>query len=164
MIVEGRAWLFAEANLNTDLMMPGAAIRLPIEEQLRHVFAANRPGWADEVREGDVLVGGRNFGTGSSRPAAALLRRLGIRALVAESINELFYRNCVNYALPALECRGIVAAVAEGDVVRVDVAGGAVANLRTGKTLSAPRMPRMLIDIVTAGGLRARLRAEGYIG
>jgi 3-isopropylmalate/(R)-2-methylmalate dehydratase small subunit len=162
-IVEGRAWLFAEPNLNTDLMMPGAAIRLPVEQQVRHVFTANRPGWAEQVREGDVLIAGRNFGTGSSRPAAALLRRLGIRALAAESINELFYRNCVNYALPALECRGIVAAVAEGDVIRVDVAEGTVANLRTGETLAAPRMPRMLIDIISAGGLRARLRAEGYI-
>jgi 3-isopropylmalate/(R)-2-methylmalate dehydratase small subunit len=162
-IVEGRAWLFAEPNLNTDLMMPGAAIRLPIEQQITQVFAANRPGWADQVRDGDVLVGGRNFGTGSSRPAAALFRRLGIRALVADSVNELFYRNCVNYALPALECRGIVAAVTEGDVLRIDVAEGAIVNLRSGETLRAPRMPPMLIDIIAAGGLRERLRSEGYI-
>ena len=163
MIVEGRAWLFAEPNINTDLIMPATAFRLPLEEQVKQVFAASRPGWAAEVREGDVIVGGRNFGTGSSRPGAALLRRLGVRALVAESVNDLFYRNCVNYALPALECRGVTEAVREGDVVRVDVAAGTVRNLRTGETLHGAPTPELLLEILDAGGLLPRLRAQGYV-
>jgi hypothetical protein len=117
MMVEGGAWLFDEPNINTDLIMPVTAFRLPLEEQVKQVFASHRPGWAREVREGDVIVGGLNFGTGSSRPGVQLLRRLGIRALVAESVNDLFYRNCVNYALPVVECRGVTEMIREGDVV-----------------------------------------------
>jgi 3-isopropylmalate/(R)-2-methylmalate dehydratase small subunit len=163
MMVEGRAWLFEEPNINTDLIMPVTAFRLPLEEQVKQVFASHRPGWAQEVREGDVIVGGLNFGTGSSRPGAQLLRRLGIRALVAASVNDLFYRNCVNYALPVVECRGVTEMVREGDVVRVDVAEGVVQNLRTGQTLRGARMPELLLDIIAAGGLLPRLRAQGYL-
>src|SRR5271169_6613279 len=100
----GRVWIFTDDNINTDLMMPQSVFGKSLEEQMRNVFATYRPGWAGEVRPGDILVGGRNFGTGSSRPGALLLKRLGIAALVASSINGLFYRNCVNYALPAMEC------------------------------------------------------------
>jgi 3-isopropylmalate/(R)-2-methylmalate dehydratase small subunit len=162
-IVQGRAWRFAEPNINTDLIMPVTAFRLSLEEQVKQVFASHRPGWAQEVREGDVLVGGPNFGTGSSRPAAELLRRLGIRALVAESVNDLFYRNCVNYALPLVECRGVTDVVREGDVVRVDVAEGTIQNLDTGQIVRGARMPELLLDVIAAGGLLPRLRAQGYL-
>jgi 3-isopropylmalate/(R)-2-methylmalate dehydratase small subunit len=163
MIVEGRAWLLAEPNINTDLIMPVTAFRLPLDEQVKQVFASYRPGWAREVREGDVLVGGPNFGAGSSGPGAQLLRRLGIRALVAESVNDLFYRNCVNYALPVVECRGVTGVVREGDVVRVDVAEGAIENLPTGQILRGARMPELLLDVIAAGGLLQRLRAQGHL-
>jgi 3-isopropylmalate/(R)-2-methylmalate dehydratase small subunit len=100
LLIKGRVWLFGEDNLNTDLMMPQTVYGKSLEEQVRHVFATYRPEWVDEVRAGDVLVGGRNFGTGSSRPASLLLKRLGIAAVVAETLNGLFYGNSVNYALP----------------------------------------------------------------
>lgn len=162
-VVEGRAWLFAAANINTDLIMPSAAFRLPREEQVKLIFSALRPGWTELVNPGDILVGGRNFGTGSSRPGSELLRLLGIGGLVAESINDLFYRNCVNYALPALECAGVCAQVEEGDMVRLDVRRGVFTNLRTGIELSGSPMPEMLWEIIAAGGLFERLRVEGYI-
>jgi 3-isopropylmalate/(R)-2-methylmalate dehydratase small subunit len=162
-VVEGRVWVFPQPNLNTDLIMPSAAFRLPREEQVKLVFSANRPGWADGVRPGDLLVGGRNFGTGSSRPGAELLRLLGIAGLVAESINDLFYRNCVNYALPALECAGILQTVSEGDTVRIDVRAGLLTNLRSGVELLGPAMPDLLWRIIAAGGLFEQLRQEGYI-
>lgn len=161
--VEGRTWVFPEANLNTDLIMPAAAFRLPRDEQVKLVFSANRPGWVEKVAPGDILVAGRNFGTGSSRPGAELFRRLGIAGLVAESINDLFYRNSVNYALPALECAGIVRAVTEGDRVRLDIGSGTVTNLDTGVVLRCSPMPAMLREIIAAGGLFEKLRAEGYI-
>lgn len=106
LVHQGRVWVFDADNINTDLIMPSETFKKPLEEQLKLVFSASRTGWADEVREGDILVCGKNFGTGSSRPGAQLFKLLGIGALVAETINGLFYRNCVNYALPALECRG----------------------------------------------------------
>jgi len=161
--VEGRVWVFSEPNLNTDLIMPAAAFRLPRDEQVKLVFSANRPGWAEQVRPGDIVVGGRNFGTGSSRPGAELFKLLGIAGLVAESINDLFYRNSVNYALPAMECPGILAAVKEGDIVWLDVIAGKVTNLSSGEALSGAPMPDLLREIIEAGGLFEKLRREGYI-
>src|SRR5260370_10368517 len=101
LIGEGRVWLFADDNINTDLMMPQTVFAKSIEEQLRHVFATYRPGWVEQVRPVDILVGGRNFGTGSSRPGSMLLKRLGIPEVVAQAITWLFYPNCTNYTLPA---------------------------------------------------------------
>lgn len=162
LVVEGRAWIFAEDNINTDLMMPQTVFAKPLEEQLRHVFATYRPGWLDQVKAGDVIIGGRNFGTGSSRPGSLLLKRLGISALVAETINGLFYRNCVNYALPAIECAGVRDLVVEGDIVRIDATTGIVENVTRGKSLTGKPMPEFLQAIVRAGGIMERLRAEGY--
>ena len=163
LVVQGRVWLFGDDNINTDLMMPQTVFAKPLDVQLRHVFATYRPGWVDEVRPGDILVGGRNFGTGSSRPGSMLLKRLGIAALVAETINGLFYRNCVNYALPAMECNGIRALVNEGDMLRVDVRSGNVENLTRGQTSNGVQMPDFLQAIVRAGGIMERLKSEGYL-
>jgi 3-isopropylmalate/(R)-2-methylmalate dehydratase small subunit len=155
--------MFADDNINTDLMMPQTVFAKPLEAQLRAVFATYRPGWVDQVSAGDIIVGGRNFGTGSSRPGSLLLRRLGIAALVAETINGLFYRNCINYALPAIECAGIRDLIGEGEMLRVDFAAGRVENLTRKVVRDTKRMPEFLQAIVRAGGIRERLKAEGYL-
>ena len=162
--IEGRAWVFGDANLNTDLMMPPAGRYVSNRERSLLTFSAIRPDWAGKVREGDVLIGGRNFGTGSSRPAAEVFRDLGIVGLIAESINGLFFRNCINYALPALECPGIVAAVSEGNIVAFEPRSGAIANRTTDATLSGSRIPPLLMEIIQSGGLLKQLQARGYIG
>lgn len=162
-VVEGRVWLFPEPNINTDLIMPNTAYRIPPAERLKLIFASVRPGWNELVEPGDLLVGGKNFGTGSARPGANLLRMLGIAGLIADSINELFYRNCVNFALPALEAPGISAAVEEGDRLRLDARNGVVINLRSGVEFHGPRMPDLLWEIIQAGGLIEQLKAGGYI-
>jgi 3-isopropylmalate/(R)-2-methylmalate dehydratase small subunit len=159
---EGRAWVFAEANLNTDLMMPNKGYALSLQERAKLIFATYRPGWSEQVRQGDIIVAGRNFGAGSSRPVAEILRVLGIAAIVAESISGIFFRNCVNYALPAMECPGVLDAVTEGDVVRVDIAEGVFTNTRTRETRSGARMPAMLLDIIKAGGTYDQLRRDGH--
>jgi 3-isopropylmalate/(R)-2-methylmalate dehydratase small subunit len=161
--ISGRTWLFDEANINTDLIMPGKTFRMPLDEQVKHVFSANRPGWSDMVEKGDIIVGGSNFGTGSARPAPWLLRHLGVAAIVAESFSDLFLRNCVNYAMPSLVCPGVSLAVREGDVIDVDLAEGRVDVQRSGETLRGQQVPPLLQDIVEAGGLMARLAKEGYL-
>jgi 3-isopropylmalate/(R)-2-methylmalate dehydratase small subunit len=87
--IEGVAWVFGD-EVNTDDMYPGFAFRLPVEEAAQMMFNSSRPDWPSLVRRGDILVGGRNFGLGSSRPVPVLLRQLGIDALVAEQFNSLF--------------------------------------------------------------------------
>jgi 3-isopropylmalate/(R)-2-methylmalate dehydratase small subunit len=124
-------------------------------------FSANRPGWNLAVQPGDIIVGGPNFGTGSARPAPALFRRLGIAAIVAESFSDLFFRNCINYAMPAMPCAGVCKVAADGDEVEVDLAAG---SFRRGDVvLRGTPVPPMLMEIIEHGGLMSRLRIQGYI-
>lgn len=163
MKVQGKVWVFPEANINTDLMMPAATFRLPRREQAKHVFASYRPGWAEAVRPGDVIVAGRNFGTGSSRPAPSLMADLGIAAVIAESLNGLFFRNCINTGMAAAECPGVVDLVEEGDAVSFDPSTGTITNQRTGASLTGSALPAELIGIIVDGGLLARLERAGHV-
>ena len=100
-LLRGRVWKFGD-DINTDLMYPGFLHSLPEEERHLHCMSANRPGWAVQVQEGDILIAGKDFGTGSARPAAQSLFRLGIRCILAEAINGLFLRNAINFGLPVM--------------------------------------------------------------
>lgn len=157
-----RVWKFGD-NINTDLILPIQAFYLTPQEQARFVFRANRPGWVDLIQPGDILVGGRNFGMGSSRPAARSLKNLGLGCLVAESINGLFFRNCVNFAFPAMECRSVFDAFSEGEIAEVDFDACSVRNLTAGKTLPAVGLPPKLLDLLKAGGIYPMLEQEGLI-
>lgn len=162
--VVGRTWRFPEPNINSDLILPSTWTQLRTEEeQAQLLFQAYRPGWIDQVTEGDILVGGKNFGTGSGRPGASLMRRVGVIAVVAESINDLFYRNCINAAILPLECSGVLDAVDEGDLVEVDATAGRFRNTRTEAVLPGTAVPGVLLDIIAKGGLIAQLRADGLI-
>jgi 3-isopropylmalate/(R)-2-methylmalate dehydratase small subunit len=160
--VTGRVWTFGD-DINTDLIIPGFAILLPREEQPQHCFSANRPGWVDEVSEGDVLLAGRNFGVGSGRAIGDVFVQLGINCVVAESFNGLGLRNCINAGLPSLPCPGILDAFDEGDIAEVDWMSGAVRNVTQDRVLQGQPLPPALRDIVTAGGVEAMLRADGYL-
>lgn len=157
-----RVWKF-EDNINTDLILPSVAFYLSPPEQARYVFNANRPGWAAQVQPGDIIVGGRNFGMGSSRPAARSLRTLQIGCLVAHSINGLFFRNAVNWALPAMECPGVQDAFDEGDVAEVDFDRSQVRNVTKGTVLEGKLVPSQLVNIVKAGGIYDLLEKQGSI-
>ena len=162
LIREGRVWKFGD-NINTDLIFPNRAFRMPEEEQHKLVFSANRPGWVDQVQEGDLLVGGQNFGMGSGRPVGKLLAACRIRGLVAESINGLCLRNCIAFALPALECPGVTDLFNEGDVGRIDFVSGLVTNLTTGATRRGKGLPPLFLETIGAGGVLPMLIREGYI-
>lgn len=160
--IRGRVWKFGD-NINTDLMMPNVAYDSPPNEQPKFVFSANRPGWSSEVQKGDVIIGGSNFGTGSSRPAAKQLLGLGIAVVVAESINGLFLRNCVNFGLPAFSCPGVSALFEEGDTAIIDYQGSTITNERSGESLSGRKLPSSLIQLTLSGGIVPLLRREGYL-
>ena len=162
MIVEGRAWLFGD-DINSDLLYPQAAFGLPVDEAVRYVFRANRPGWVDEVQPGDIIVGGRNFGMGSARTAGALLRRLGIAACAADSFASLFFRNGVNTGLPVLACPGVSALVPEGGRIRLDLGTGVATNVDTGATAQGAALPPELLDTLAGGGVLATLARRGLI-
>lgn len=161
-VVRGRVWKFGD-DINTDLMLPGFVLGLPEEEQPKHCFSANRPGWSSMVQPGDIIVGGKNYGTGSSRPAARVLKALGIGGLLADSINGLFLRNCINFGFVALPSLGVSAAFEEGDIAEVDFQRGRIKNVTRGTTLSTIALPQQLLDIIAAGGIVEVLRKEGYV-
>ncbi len=158
----GRVWTFGD-DINTDLVIPGFAVLLSVEEQLEHCFSANRPGWVDEVEPGDVLVVGRNFGVGSARNIGAIFCALGISGVVAESFNGLGLRNCINAGLPSLPCPGVVDVFDEGDVAHVDWTRGEVVNQTTGATIVGSPIPKQLQQIILGGGVEGVLRREGYL-
>jgi 3-isopropylmalate/(R)-2-methylmalate dehydratase small subunit len=95
----GKVWVFGD-NLNTDAMYPAFAMKMDPPEAAKHIFYEVRPGWTDEVSPGDIVLAGKNFGLGSSRPVASLFTELGVAGLVAEEFNSLFFRNAVNAGLP----------------------------------------------------------------
>jgi 3-isopropylmalate/(R)-2-methylmalate dehydratase small subunit len=163
-IITGRVWKFGD-NINTDLMLPnivnGGASTL--DEQGSAVFSANRPGWVDEMRPGDFIVGGKSYGIGSNRPAARSLRHIGVACLLAETINGLFFRNCVNFGLLALECPGVTDAFEEGHTAEVSLADFTVRNRNTGATLKAMAVPDNLLNLMQNGGIFPMLEKQGLI-
>ena len=161
-MVTGRVWKFG-ADINTDLMLPGPLLTASEEEQRRAVFSANRPGWVDEIAPGDIIIGGRNFGTGSSRPAARSLRNLGLGALIAESINGLFFRNAVSFGFLALECLDISSAFEEGHTAEIAIEIWTVRNRDTGAVLPISPIPEQLLSLMTSGGIYPLLEKQGLI-
>ena len=161
-MISGRVWKFGD-NINTDFMMPGPALYLPEAERVRYVFQANRPGWVDQMRRGDFIIGGHSYGVGSSRPAALSLRNLGVGCLIAESINGLFFRNCVNFGLLAIECPGVHGMFEEGQTAVVSTDDLTVRNEQTGAVRQALPVPRELVDLMVGGGIFPLLERQNLI-
>lgn len=161
-VVEGRVWKFGD-NINTDLIYPNTAFRVPEKEQYRLTFSSNRPGWVDLVKPGDLIVGGQNFGMGSGRPSGKVLWECGIRGVVAETLNGLCLRNCVVAGLPATQCQGITDLFVEGDIGSFDFESGLITNITRGKSLQGQPMAPLLLDTIRAGGVLPMLVREGYV-
>ena len=162
-VISGKVWTFGD-NINTDLMLPGHVHMATEAEQARAVFQANRPGWVDEMKPGDFIIGGKNYGTGSSRPAARSLRNIGIACLIADSINSLMYRNCVNFGLLAIECPGVSNLFTEeGPIAEVSLEDFTVRNKTTGKALKAQPVPANMLTLMRGGGIYPVLEQEGLI-
>jgi 3-isopropylmalate/(R)-2-methylmalate dehydratase small subunit len=151
-----RAWVFGD-NVDTDVMAPGRYMKLGTEEIARHCFEAVDPDFSRLVKPGDFVIGGRNFGAGSSREQApAALKHLGVSALVAESFAGLFYRNALNLGLPAVACAQ-AKRIRSGDRLQVDFEHGVIRNLTTNEKLSCETIPAHLAQMVRDGGLLAHL-------
>jgi 3-isopropylmalate/(R)-2-methylmalate dehydratase small subunit len=160
--VTGRVWVFGD-SVNTDAMYPPDAMKLDLAEAATMVFRQLRPGWAAQVRRGDIVIAGRNFGLGSSRPAPALFSQLGVTALVAEEFNSLFFRNAVNAGLPAMTVPGATGAFSDGDTGTFDLMAGRWRNETTGAAGRQPVLPDLILEIIASGGILPRLAEQGYL-
>ena len=156
-VIEGRAWGFGD-DVNTDVMAPGLYFKSPMDVMARHCLEAVDPAFASGVRPHDIIVAGRNFGVGSAREQAAMaLAHLGVGAVLAASFGRIFYRNALNFGLPALvfPAAGTVSA---GDRLRVDPVAGRIENSRTGAVHAVNGIPAHLMAMVEAGGLMPWLK------
>jgi 3-isopropylmalate/(R)-2-methylmalate dehydratase small subunit len=132
-------------------------MKFGIEEIARHCLESIQPSFAAQVQPGDVVVAGRNLGTGSSREQAPeALKHLGVAALVAESFAGLFYRNAINLGLPAVVCAQ-AKRIRPGDELEIDLEAGRIRNLATGETLACEPMPPFLMTLIRDGGLLPHL-------
>jgi 3-isopropylmalate/(R)-2-methylmalate dehydratase small subunit len=150
--MSGRAFVFGD-NIDTDVLAPGRYMKSPVEELARHCMEAIAPDFARTVREGDIVVAGRNFGMGSSREQAAqALKILGVSAVVAKSFGGIFLRNALNLGLPVMVC-ATTEEIRQDDRVSIDLPGGRVINETTAATLAGEPLPGFLLDMLADGGL-----------
>lgn len=148
--VSGRVWKFGD-SVETDAINP--YYKYPTMAELkRHTMEVYRPEFAQQVKAGDILVAGRNFGCGSSRPGL-VLREVGIAAIVVESVARLFLRNSISRAMPILIAPGITGIVEDGETLEVDYAAGHARNPASAGRVSIRRFPPLIERIVRSGGL-----------
>lgn len=164
--MKGTAHTFGD-EINTDLITPDTSetVYMSIEERAELLMDPIRPGFADELEEGDFIVAGRHFGSGSSRESApAAIKASGIAAVIAESFSRIFYRNSVTIGLPVMICPGVSEQVSEGDELEIDMESGEITNLTTSATLQADPIPDALLEIYEAGGLLRHFEKHGPDG
>jgi 3-isopropylmalate/(R)-2-methylmalate dehydratase small subunit len=151
-----KAWVFGD-DIDTDVIAPGRYMKSGIEEIARHCLEAVNPDFSRQVMQGDLVVGGRNFGCGSSREQApAALKHLGVAALIAESFAGLFYRNALNLGLPALVCSE-AKRIRDGERISIDYASRVVFVPGRDEMLPFEPIPDHLLEMVRDGGLLAHL-------
>lgn len=149
-----KAWKFGD-NLNTDEIIPGRYnITIDSNELAKHVFCEIKPDYPARVQPGDVIIGGQNFGCGSSREHAPIaIQGSGAQCVIAHSYARIFFRNAVNIGLPILECPEAAAEIEEGDQVKVDLSTGRITNLSNGNHYQARPLPDFVLKIAAAGGI-----------
>ena len=160
MKVSGTAWKFPQDDINTDLIRLEIYSHLSLAEQAKHCLETLDPAFTSTVKAGDIGVGGRNFGCGSSRPAHAALQALGIGAVIAESFGRIFFRSSISDNLLVKPCPGVVDFVSTGDQIELDVVTGALRNLTTGSTLNSAPLPAVLREVVECGGEKGWIKSR----
>ena len=150
----GKAWTFGE-NLNTDEIIPGRFnITIDPQELAKNVFCEIKPAYSKNVQPGDVIVGGQNFGCGSSREHAPIaIKGSQAKCVIARSYARIFFRNAINIGLPIFECPEAVDDIEEGNQVDIDIASGVIENKTKGQTYQANALPKFVLKIARAGGI-----------
>lgn len=157
----GKAWKFGH-DVDTDVIIPARYLNRSEPEFLAaHCMEDADTRFAQAVKAGDVIIGGKNFGCGSSREHAPLaIKASGVTAVIAESFARIFYRNALNIGMPILECPEAVAGIEPGDEVEVELASGKIDNLTRKTSFQAVPFPVFMQELITAGGLVPYVRGR----
>ncbi len=149
-------------NVDTDVIIPARYLNAPSPEELaKHCMEDIDAAYAVSVKPGDIVVGGWNFGCGSSREHAPIaIQASGAACVIAASFARIFYRNAINIGFPILECPEAAQAISNGDTVSVDFASGRIVDETTGQTFQANGFPPFIEEIIAHGGLLKYLKAR----
>jgi len=160
-VIEGRVWVLG-TDVDTDQIISGKYLTIIDPNELKkHVFEIALPEFANEARAGDIIVAEENFACGSSREhAPQAMRAIGVGAVVADSFARIFYRNAINLGIPTVEAKGVRRIFEKGDTARIEMSAGRITNLRTGASVTFPPLPHHLLELLEAGGLVEKVRAE----
>jgi 3-isopropylmalate/(R)-2-methylmalate dehydratase small subunit len=150
--MQGKCWKFGD-HVDTDQIIPARYLNTTDEKELAaHCMEDADATFPEKVGKGDIIVAGENFGCGSSREHAPLcIKHAGVSCVIAKSFARIFFRNCINIGLPILECPEAAEAIAEGDVVEVDITTGIIKG--SDKEWATAPFPKELQEIIQAGGL-----------
>jgi 3-isopropylmalate/(R)-2-methylmalate dehydratase small subunit len=156
----GKVWKYGD-NINTDVIFPGKYTyrKMEPEEMAKHALEDLDPDFVNNVKEGDILVAGKNFGMGSSREQAAVaIKYAGIRVIIARSFSRIYFRNAINAGMPAIKSSQAVDAVENGDEVTIDMGEGKIITPKG--TFSFPPYPQTVMDILENNGLINYIKAK----
>ena len=142
-------------DLDTDQIIASQYLLLPnLDEMKGHAFESLDPDFSKKVKPGDFVVGGENFGCGSSREQApGVLKALGVQAVIAKSFARIFYRNAINIGLPIIECKEAALEIKAGDEVEVNFDTGVITDKTTGKSFQGQAFPPFMQKIIDCEGL-----------
>ena len=154
MIYEGKVWRYGD-NIDTDVIIPARYLNsFDPKELAAHCMEDIDTPFAEKVQQGDIMVGGKNFGCGSSREHAPIaIQASGVPVVIAADFARIFYRNGINIGLPLLDIGEAVESIKAGDVVRVDTETGEITDVTTGEKFKAHPLPGFVQEIAKAGGL-----------
>jgi 3-isopropylmalate/(R)-2-methylmalate dehydratase small subunit len=157
--VKGKVVKFG-SNIDTDVILPGKWLSLIDPNELaKHAMEGIDHTFPQKAEKGIIVVGGKNFGCGSSREQAPLaLKYAGVKCVLAESFARIFYRNSINIGLPVIECKGISETVREGDELTVDLEAGKIEDVTKKQMLQGTKLPPFIVEILLDGGLIENLR------
>lgn len=153
-VLEGKVWRYGD-NIDTDVIIPARYLNtFGPKELAKHCMVDIDKDFAQKVRPGDIMVGGKNFGCGSSREHAPVaIKACGVPVIIAASFARIFYRNGINVGLPLMEIGDNVERIHAGDKLSVDLSSGKIRDITTGETFQATPLPGFIQDIAKAGGL-----------
>ena len=159
MKISGKAIKFGK-DIDTDVILPGKYLVLVDPKELaKHAMEGIDPGFPKKAKKGIIIVGGKNFGCGSSREQAPLaLKYAGVKCVLAESFARIFFRNSINIGLPVIECEGISNLVNDNDDLTVDLLKGIVQNNSDDQIIKGSNLPKFIIEILNDGGLIENLQ------
>ncbi|KAF0132949.1 MAG: 3-isopropylmalate/(R)-2-methylmalate dehydratase small subunit [Candidatus Saganbacteria bacterium] len=161
--MKGKVFKFGD-NVDTDLIIPARYLNTSDPDELaKHCMEDADPDWVKKKNTGDFIVGGENFGCGSSREHAPIaIKAAGVSAVIAKSFARIFYRNAINIGLPILESPEAAEEIKENDEIEVNLKKGEIKNLSNGKTYKSYPFPEFMQNIIDSGGLINYLRQKQH--